>query len=235
MLGVLHQRVLDALGAAIVSGRLPVGHVMLLDSIAVEQSVSRPVAREAVRVLQSLGLVETVKRIGVRVLPMASWNVLDPAVIQWRLTGPGSLRQLRSLTELRTAVEPIAAGLAAANATAAQGAELTDLAAAMAASAGRGDIEAFLRDDVLFHRLVLTVSGNEMFARLSDVVAEVLRGHTLHEATPSGPDRESLDLHLRIAEAIASGRAAEATAAMSAVSTKTLSEILGLTASGPSA
>jgi len=216
VLGVLHQRVLDALGGAIVSGRLPAGHVMLLESIAVEQSVSRPVAREAVRVLQSLGLVETVKRIGVRVLPMPSWNVLDPAVIHWRLAGAGALRQLRSLTELRTAVEPVAAGLAALHAERAEADELTVLAASLASCAGRGDIDGFLRDDVRFHQLVLHMSRNEMFARLSDVVAEVLRGHTLHEATPS------------VAEAVSRGSRSDAAGAMAALAEKTLSEIVGL-------
>ena len=228
MLGVLHQRVLDALGGAIVSGRLPAGHVMLLESIAVEQSVSRPVAREAVRVLQSLGLVETVKRIGVRVLPMPSWNVLDPAVIHWRLAGAGALRQLRSLTELRTAVEPVAAGLAALHAERAEADELTVLAASLASCAGRGDIDGFLRDDVRFHQLVLHMSRNEMFARLSDVVAEVLRGHTLHEATPSGPDGESLELHRAVAEAVSRGSRSDAAGAMAALAEKTLSEIVGL-------
>ena len=38
-----------------------------------ELKVSRSVVREAVRVLQSLGLVETTKRVGIRVLPANRW------------------------------------------------------------------------------------------------------------------------------------------------------------------
>lgn len=235
MLGILHQRVLDSLGAAIVQGRLAPGEVMLLDAIAGEQAVSRPVAREAVRVLQALGLVETVKRIGVRVLPPADWNVLDPAVIHWRLGGSGSLAQLRSLTQLRAAVEPMAAGLAARAASAAQAEELVALAGAMRAASESGDIERFLRHDVRFHELILVSCGNEMFSRLAGVVSEVLRGHTLHEATPPGPDGVSLRLHLEVADAVTAGDAEAATAAMSRIATKTLAEIDTLVGDGASA
>lgn len=228
MLGILHQRVLDSVGRAVIQGRLAAGDVMLLDALAQEQGVSRPVAREAVRVLQSLGLVETVKRVGVRVLPLERWNVLDPAVIHWRLEAAGSLQQLRSLTELRAAVEPMAAGLAASAASSSQSAELVSLAGSMRAAAGSGDIAGFLRDDVLFHQLLLRSCGNEMFARLGGVVGEVLRGHTLHDATPEGPDAVSLRLHLEVADAVRGGRAEEATEAMSAIASKTLSEIVAL-------
>ena len=36
-------------------------------------------------------------------------------------------------------------------------------------------LEGYLHHDVAFHRVVLVASGNKMFARLGDVVAEVLR------------------------------------------------------------
>ena len=45
--------------------------------------------REAIRVLASIGLVESVKRVGIRVLPQSQWNAYDPTLIRWRLLGPG--------------------------------------------------------------------------------------------------------------------------------------------------
>ena len=70
--------------------------------------------REAVRVLASAGLVVSTKRVGIRVLPPEDWNPFDPLVIRWRLASGGLGAQLRSLTELRVAVEPMAAAELAA-------------------------------------------------------------------------------------------------------------------------
>ena len=133
----LHHRAIEHLGARIVAGELPAGHVMLAEHLEDELKVSRSVVREAVRVLQSLGLVETMKRVGIRVLPANRWNPFDPLVIRWRLAGEGRGGQLRSLAELRTAVEPVAAELAAGNAPDELRRELVEVSHAMR-DAGRG-------------------------------------------------------------------------------------------------
>ena len=69
------------------------------------------------RVLESMGLVAARRRVGITVLPPARWNPFDPDIIRWRLAGPDRLRHLQSLSELRSAIEPLAARLAAAHAT----------------------------------------------------------------------------------------------------------------------
>ena len=53
----LHSRVVDSLGADIASGRLPTGHVLTLDGVGTQYRVSRSVAREAIRVLEAMGMV----------------------------------------------------------------------------------------------------------------------------------------------------------------------------------
>jgi len=68
------------------------------------------------------------------------------------------------LAELRTAVEPAAAELAAANAPAELRSELVDIAHAMRDAGVAGDVPRFLDLDIRFHSLLLTGSGNEMFA-----------------------------------------------------------------------
>jgi DNA-binding FadR family transcriptional regulator len=147
-------------------------------------------------------LVESRRRVGVIVRPPAEWNVYDPQVIRWRLTGADRPRQLRSLTVLRSAVEPIAAGLAARNATAEQCAALTECAIGMVAHSRGHRLEGYLRHDVAFHRLILDASGNEMFARLGDVVEEVLAGRTHHAVMFHDPDPAAVTLHVQVAEAI---------------------------------
>ncbi|MEU6810797.1 FadR/GntR family transcriptional regulator [Streptomyces sp. NPDC046831] len=198
----LHGRVLDTLGPEITAGEYPPGSVLRTDELAQRFDVSRSVMREAVRVLESMHLVASRRRVGVTVLAPSQWNVYDPQVIRWRLAGADRARQLRSLTVLRSAVEPVAAGLAAKNATSEQCAELTECALGMVANSRGHRLQQYLVHDVAFHRVILNASGNEMFARLGDVVAEVLTGRTHHEVMFEDPDPPAVTLHLQVAEAV---------------------------------
>ncbi|MDI3384929.1 FCD domain-containing protein [Streptomyces sp. B-S-A8] len=206
----LHARVLDTLGPAITGGDYPPGSVLRMDELSKEFEVSRSVMREAVRVLESMHLVESRRRVGVTVLPAPEWNVYDPQVIRWRLAGADRPRQLRSLTVLRSAVEPAAAGLAATHATAEQCATLTECAIGMVANSRGRQLEGYLLHDIEFHRTILRASGNEMFARLGDVVAEVLTGRTHHQVMFEDPDPAAVTLHVKVAEAVRERDAARA-------------------------
>ncbi|MFG2131160.1 FadR/GntR family transcriptional regulator [Streptomyces sp. NPDC048751] len=201
----LHGHVLDSLGPAITAGDYPPGSVLRTDELAERFEVSRSVMREAVRVLETMHLVESRRRVGVTVRPRAEWNVYDPQVIRWRLAGADRPHQLRSLTVLRSAIEPVAAGLAAKNATPEQCAELTECALGMVANSRGHRLEGYLVHDIAFHRVILTASGNEMFARLGGVVAEVLAGRTHHEVMFEDPDPAAVTLHVQVAEAVRSG------------------------------
>ncbi|MEU6350277.1 FadR/GntR family transcriptional regulator [Streptomyces sp. NPDC047072] len=206
----LHGHVLESLGPAITAGEYPPGSVLRTDELAQRFDVSRSVMREAVRVLESMHLVESRRRVGVTVRPASEWNVYDPQVIRWRLAGADRPRQLRSLTVLRSAIEPVAAGLAAKNATAEQCAELTECALGMVAHSRGRQLEGYLFHDIAFHRVILHASGNEMFAHLGDLVAEVLTGRTHHEVMFEDPDPAAVTLHVQLAEAIRGGDATRA-------------------------
>jgi DNA-binding FadR family transcriptional regulator len=206
----LHGHVLDTLGPAITTGEYPPGSVLRTDELAQRFEVSRSVMREAVRVLESMHLVEARRRVGVTVRPKAEWNVYDPQVIRWRLAGADRPQQLRSLTVLRSAIEPVAAGLAARHATAGQCAELTECALGMVAHARGHRLDGYLVHDIAFHRVILSASGNEMFARLGDLVAEVLAGRTQHEVMFEDPDPAAVTLHVQVAEAVREGDAERA-------------------------
>ncbi|CAM5689667.1 FadR/GntR family transcriptional regulator [Streptomyces mordarskii] len=203
----LHDRLLESLGPAITGGDYPPGTVLRTDELERRYDVSRTVVREAVRVLESMHLVESRRRVGVTVRPTEEWDVFDPQIIRWRLAGPDRPRQLRSLTALRSAIEPAAAALAAEHATPEQCAELTEHALNMVATSRGQQLPAYLIHDVAFHRVVLRASGNEMFARLGDVVAEVLTGRTQHRVMFTNPDPEAVTLHVRVAEAVRAGDA----------------------------
>ncbi|MCW4352017.1 FCD domain-containing protein [Hoyosella sp. YIM 151337] len=208
--GVLHNSVLDMLGSDITAGVLPEGHVLTLEKIQQQFGVSRTVARETMRLLESLGLVTSRRRVGIIVQPKSSWRVFDPRVIWWRLSGADRDAQLRTLTELRIAIEPIAAAAAARGASAEQRVKIRTIAAEMRALGEAGNLSDFLDRDIHFHTMLLEAGGNEMFAALVDVVAVVLRGRTILGLMPHHPEPAALDLHEAVAHAVAEGRGADA-------------------------
>lgn len=210
---MLHDGPLDALGREIVDGRIAPGTALTLEGIGRRFGVSRTVAREAMRVLESMRLITSRRRVGLLVRPADEWDVFDPRLIQWRLDGERRAEQLRSLTELRVAVEPAAAAAAAERSGADVGARLVALAARLRELGEAGRLDDFLVVDVEFHTLVLRASHNEMFAALSDVVAEVLAGRTSHGMMPPHPREEALAAHEALAAAVAARDAAGARAA----------------------
>lgn len=221
----LHGHMIDALGTAICSQKYPAGQTLTIEELEKAFTVSRSVAREAVRVLESMGLVTSRRRVGVVVLPPAHWNVFDPQVIRWRLATDHRPQQLRSLTELRLAVEPQAARWAAVRATLQQASDLVTLSARMWATGRAGDLDEFLELDMAYHALILRASGNEMFAHLTAMVSEVLTGRTAYGLMPTHPHVEALEMHSAVATAIQQGDADAAEASMRAIVTRAIDEM----------
>ncbi|MEV6816208.1 FCD domain-containing protein [Micromonospora sp. NPDC051296] len=210
----LHGRVLDHLGTAICGGDLTAGAVLNIDDLVDRYAVSRSVIREVLRVLASMGFIETRRRVGVMIRPANDWNVFDPQVIRWRLASTGRIAQIRSITELRTAVEPHAALLAAQRVDHDEASDLVGLAAKMWAAGKAGDEERFLALDIEFHQRVLRASGNEMFVKLQTLVAEVLIGRHHYHLMPHHPHEQALQLHADVAQSIQRGDGESARRAM---------------------
>ena len=220
----------EKLGRLIADGDLAEGQVLRTEELEAHYAVSRTVAREAIRVLESMGLVTSRRRVGVTVSPRAQWNVFDPMLIRWRLAGSGRADQLRSLSELRAGFEPAAARYAATRATPEQCGVLTKAVMDMAVHGRAGDLQPYLEADILFHRTLLEASGNEMLAALADVVAEVLTGRTLHGLMPATPEPGAIRLHADVAQAVQARDADAAHRAMSEIITEATGAML---AGGP--
>lgn len=204
-----HDSVLDDLGVRIASGVLPAGRVLTLAGLEAEYHVSRTVIREAVRVLEAMGMLASRRRVGVTVQPMTAWSALDTRLIGWQLAGPRRAQQLAVVTELRAAIEPVAARLSAVRASDVQRAEILRLAGLLEEYGhdGRGDSEEYLEADIAFHDLILDASGNLMLAATKQAIGAVIAGRARVGLTPSEPDFEALHNHVQTAAAIARGDA----------------------------
>jgi DNA-binding FadR family transcriptional regulator len=158
--------------------------VLRLDAVMKQISGSRALAREVLQALQYKGMVRLRTRVGATVLPIKEWNVLDPEVIKWRLDAAPRF-PMRSMTELREAVEPRAAFLTAQRASSDVCRDLVSLAAQLRMLAvdprfeevddsGEACREEFRAVDARLHRMILEGSGNELFRSLAVVVEEAL-------------------------------------------------------------
>src|SRR6478609_6647750 len=213
----LHDSVVQRWGWDIVSGALPPGSRIVAEDAAEQLGVSRTVVREAVRVLESMGLITVRRRVGITVLSPDHWNPFDPNIIRWRLASPDRLDHLQYLSELRSAIEPLAARLAADRATPEQCGELTAAVIGMSATARSANADSYLSHDSDFHRTLLVASGNPMLAGLADVVVEVLAGRTRHDLMPNVAEPEAIRLHGIVASAVQSRDGAAAEQAMRAI------------------
>lgn len=214
---LLHEGVTRTLGIEIIDGVWEIGQPRTLEDIQGRFNVSRTVAREAARQLETMGLVRTRRRHGLVAQEKSLWHVLDSSLIDLRLHSTRREEQLRSLTHLRLAVEPAAAEGAARNGDVHARARLMPLASELRRLGEAGELTEFLQVDIDFHRTILALSGNELFAALSDVVAVVLTGRTELGLMPPRPQPKALDGHEAVAEAIFRGDPATARFAMQAI------------------
>lgn len=222
--GNLHESLLNSIGMDIVAGALAAGTVIRTEELRVRYEVSLSVVRESVRVLESLGMVKPIRRLGLVILAMEEWTILDPLVVRWRMATTPEV-QLRSLTELRVAIEPQAAYLAAVHASAEAAEEIMRLAARMRTSGRKGEVEEVLEVDIAYHRAVLRAGGNELFASFDSVVAEILSGRTDAGLMPKFPHPDALQWHFDVADAIGNRDPERSHAAMTKIMTRALTEM----------
>lgn len=211
----MNRAISRVLAVDILDGRWEPGTAITLESIQDRFSVSRTVARESAKSLESMKAVHVRRRVGLIARAVEEWAALDSQVITWKLSSRKRKEQLLSLTQLREAVEPLAASLAAKNAPLDVRATMPLLAEEMKRAADSGHLEHFHEIDIKFHSLLLKHSGNEMFSALSDTISTILKGRVELGMYPKRPRPEAMQAHLAAAHAVWSGDAEEARKAMS--------------------
>jgi DNA-binding FadR family transcriptional regulator len=230
----LHGVLVRELGRQIADGALPVGTVIVPEEIGRTFEASRPTVREALRVLESKGLLRIRQSLGTRVQPMSEWNLLDAEVVDWRLHSRNRDDQVRELAELRLAVEPVTARLAAMRQDSQWSAAVGTAWERMQEGAQRSDVHAFTEADVEFHAALLRGSGNQMFDRLTDLIATALsaREETLLHHT-ADISTAALESHHRVFQAVSNGDGDSAEAEMRAMLRALLDESMEATQAPP--
>ena len=209
----LTHRITHNLGVAIVTGVYSDENPVPIEADLCRQyKASRPVLREAVKMLTAKGLLVSRPRLGTQVQPEEHWNMLDPDVLGWLLERKFSPALLMEFNEIRLAVEPGAAELAARVATPADKAAIQAAIARMQA-AEDGDDDP-LDSDIAFHVSVLRASRNRFYCQLTGFIATALRFSIRMTNRYKGVKLASSADHKIVADAIIAGRPAAAHDAM---------------------
>ena len=172
-------------------GLLPGTH-LVEDALAAQYDVSRGPVRDALRQLESQGLVESRRR-GYFVVGLSQQDIDD-------------------LYELRESIEVVAVARAVERITAAGLAEGRAIVAEMVAAADRSDAGAFADADMRFHAFLYRISGNrrlvDVWEAYEPVFASIMQ-LTVEEDVDLHP---SANDHGRLLDLIAEGDPAPLTA-----------------------
>ncbi len=198
----LHDQVVHLLARRILRQELASGDILPNEAdLCAELGVSRTVLREAIKVLASKGFVQTRTKVGTRVLPRSSWRTLDPDVLAWQYEdAERDDHLLRNLLDMRRAIEPACAEMAALRAD--------ETAIAIIAAAYRrmertlAQSQEFIQADMEFHAAIIAACRNELLDQLSMTIDAALRATRRVTTQLPGSSIASLPLHRAVLDAI---------------------------------
>jgi DNA-binding FadR family transcriptional regulator len=197
-------RVSREIGLAIVSGRYAQNSILPgVPDLMQRFGVSRTVLREAMKTLAGKGLIEAKARIGTRVRDRSHWNLFDPDVLSWYASIGFDFDFLIQLSEMRMALEPEAAAIAAERRSDADIAEIYACADRM--NLPGVTAEGFVEADLDFHLAVARATGNPFMRSISALIEVALVAVLMVSQPVLDPPRLRLSVanHRRIADAIA--------------------------------
>lgn len=206
----LSQQITNELGRAIISGHYTSQTGLPTEGKLCEQfKISRTAIREAVKMLAAKGLVTSRPRQGISIQSSDAWNLYDTDVLSWLLQSSPSLYVLKDFLQVRMAIEPQAAVIAAKRADKACIEKIAAASQAMFDAVDQAD-EAMHEADLRFHIAILYASGNPFFIKLREFIRTALTV-SIHYTTPAKGSAMSIaEDHGKVYNAIASGDAERA-------------------------
>jgi DNA-binding FadR family transcriptional regulator len=198
-----HDQIAATLGTEILRGLYRAGDNMPPEPELIERfRVSRTVIREVMKTLTAKGLLVSKTRVGTRVRDPVHWNFFDADLLAWRVHIGLDDEFLGSLTEVRRALEPTAAALAARRRTDADVARLRTYVKEMARP--RHSRESFAEVDLDFHMGVGTASGNPLVRSIGSVIEAALVASFVHSSPVDDPESHEVTVlsHAAVVDAI---------------------------------
>jgi GntR family transcriptional repressor for pyruvate dehydrogenase complex len=192
----IHEDIVAQIRRHVVDGRLQPGDRLPSERVlSVRFRVSRASVREAIRALESMGLVQILSGDGTYIA-----SGLDVLLGAWRSSTPQKKDALRDAFEARKIIEPKIAALAASRATEA---EIRRMEATLAQQAREvADGQTGVESDSAFHSLLAYSTKNHLLLKLNESIVDGLREtreRSLH--APGRPSR-SLAGHRTILDAV---------------------------------
>ena len=195
--GNFTRHIVQSLGKAIALGEHPQGEPLQAEALLCENfEASRTVLREAVKMLTAKGMLDARPRRGTIVLPESHWNLSDPDILNWMLERKGSLPIIAEFVDMRLAIEPAAAGLAALNLNDTTRQDLQNAIHRMEAAANGEDDH--LDADIAFHVGILAASNNRFFWNMRHTIEVALRFSIRMTNRIKGVERASVEDHRHI-------------------------------------
>lgn len=195
-----HARIVHDLGTRIVAGEFKPGDRLPAEAVLLaEYEVSRPVLREATRVLLAKGLVQSRQRAGASVRPRSEWHLLDPDVLYWSIQVRPQPEFVETLLTVRRVFEPAAAALAA---RAASEADLARIAEAYENMEAARTTDELLEPDLAFHRRIAEATHNDLLAYIGNMLSLALRESILLSSRLPNTHALSLPRHKAILTAL---------------------------------
>ncbi|KOV78052.1 FadR/GntR family transcriptional regulator [Nocardia sp. NRRL S-836] len=195
----------------IVSGDIADGRAPSELDISREFGVSRVVARETLKILASLDIVDVAQGRRVVVRPPAEWDYLSPLLIEW-LPSETVGELLQELHQMRVLLEPELAAMAAASVTDETLDRLRGEIDRMAAL--EADPNAYLEVDHEFHMEICRAADNRILDRIMYSARWLgTASRRITNEAPAALHRATTD-HTEIYEALVARDPAAARAAM---------------------
>jgi GntR family galactonate operon transcriptional repressor len=207
----LHNDVVEEIGRKIVGGEFREGGNLPTElELAAELGVSRNVLREAIKVLQSKGLVDVRPKTGMQVRPARDWNLLDREVLSWQAFSKLHLPHAFNFTEFRLIVEPKASYLAAKRGTDEEIAAIRKACTELEACVGHPS--RVPAADITFHQSIHIASHNAILSHIGSLTAALMQIQVQLTAIEPGSFERGLPLHRELTEAITARNAENAEA-----------------------
>jgi DNA-binding FadR family transcriptional regulator len=208
-----HDQIAAVLGMELLRGLYPPGSAMPAEAALLKRfHISRTVLREVMKTLTAKGFVQPKTHVGTRVREAVCWNFFDADVLAWRLQLGLDDGFIQTLTEVRRALEPVAAALAARRRRQEDIARLRQCLRQLA----RPDHtrQSFAAADLDFHLAIGSTSGNPIIRSIASVIETALTASLTYSSPVDDPadHQMSASAHAAIVDAIEAGdesRAAE--------------------------